>query len=156
MTFQFKKPEDSPGFLLWQLTNHWQRLQRQALIKLGITHAQFVVLAAMLWLSDLNKNEITQKIISELTNIDKMSMSDLVTLLEEKKLIKRQKSKIDGRAFSLSLTEKGQKTALKAVPIVEKIDADFFNSRTPNLARFSSLLKSIILPKRRSRADCHH
>ena len=144
MTFQFKKPEDSPGFLLWQLTNHWQRLQRQALSKLGITHAQFVVLAAMLWLSDSDKKEITQKIISELTNIDKMSMSDLVTVLEEKKLLKRQQSKIDGRAFSLSLTEKGRKITLKAVPIVEGIDADFFMKDTPNLVQFSQLLKKIV------------
>ena|SRR3990167_4735697 len=144
MTFQFKKPEDSPGFLLWQLTNHWQRLQRQALSKLGITHAQFVVLAAMLWLSDSDKKEITQKIISELTNIDKMSMSDLVTVLEEKKLLKRQQSKIDGRAFSLSLTEKGRKITLKAVPIVEGIDADFFVKDTPNLVQFSQLLKKIV------------
>lgn len=152
MTFQFKKPEDSPGFLLWQLTNHWQRLQRQGLYKLGITHAQFVVLAAILWLSDLNKKEITQKIISELTHIDKMSMSDLMTFLEKKKLIKREKSKIDRRAFSLSLTEKGRRIALKAVPIVENIDADFFNNKNSGLAQFSSLLKSIILPKRRSGA----
>ena len=144
MTFQFKTPEESPGFLLWQLTNHWQRLQRQALAKLGITHAQFVVLATMLWLSTTGKNEISQKTISELTNIDKMSMSDLVVLLSRKKLVKREKSKIDGRAFSLSLTDKGKKITLKAVPIVEKIDMDFFNHKTHNLAQFHDILKKLI------------
>jgi len=144
MTFHFKTPEESPGFLLWQLTNHWQRLQREALLKLGITHAQFVVLATILWLSTTGKKEISQKIISELTNIDKMSMSDLVVLLLGKKLIKREKSKMDGRAFSLSLTDKGKKVALKAVPIVEKIDMDFFNRKTPNLMQFSQIIKKMI------------
>lgn len=143
MIFQFKKPEDSPGFLLWQLTNHWQRLQRQALSKLGITHAQFVILAAMLWLSDSDKKEITQKIISDLTNIDKMSMSDLISTLEKKKLIKRHQSKLDGRAFSLTLSEKGRSIALKAVPVVEKIDHDFFTRKTPNLLRFSQMINHL-------------
>ena len=51
MNFSFKRAEDSPGFLLWQLTNQWQRQQRTALAKIGLTHAQFVVLASVLWLN---------------------------------------------------------------------------------------------------------
>lgn len=51
MNFAFKHPDDSPGFLLWQLTNQWQREQRKALNKIGLTHGQFVVLANVLWLS---------------------------------------------------------------------------------------------------------
>ncbi len=43
MNFEFKHPDQSPGFLLWQLTNQWQRLQRSALAKLNLTHGQFVV-----------------------------------------------------------------------------------------------------------------
>lgn len=141
MTFKFKKPEDSPGFLLWHIAHHWQRLQRDALLKLHITHAQFVVLACLLWLSHENKNNITQQHISTLSGIDKMSMSDLMATLEKKKLIKKIKSKSDQRAFALSLTGAGKKIALKAVPIVEKIDHDFFLHQTAQLKQFLKLLK---------------
>ena len=143
MVFKFQKPEDSPGFLLWQITNHWQRLQRAALLKLNITHAQFVILAALLYLT--NQNEpVNQKIISDLTGIDKMSTSDLISTLLKKKMIKKTKSKSDARAFSLSLTVKGKNIVLKAIPVVEKIDIAFFNKKTPHLVRFSKLLNELI------------
>ena len=143
MSFKFKKPEDSPGFLLWHITHHWQRLQRDALIKLHITHAQFVVLACLLWCNHENKNNITQQYICELSGIDKMSLSDLIATLEKKKLVKKIKSKSDKRAFVLSLTATGKKTAIKAVPMVEKIDRDFFHHQTAQLKKFLRLVHEI-------------
>ena len=133
MNFSFKRPEDSPGFLLWQLTNQWQRQQRQALAKLGLTHAQFVVLAGVLWLGSLPDNMVTQSQVSDLTKIDKMSMSDLTTTLLQKKLLKRRSHTKDKRAYSLVLTEKGKRSVLKAIPVVEGIDAEFFSKETANL-----------------------
>lgn len=131
MNFSFKRPEDSPGFLLWQLTNQWQRLQRQALAKFKLTHAQFVVLAGTLWLgSKPNKEHITQSEVAEFTKIDKMMMSDLVATLIHKKLLRRSPHKNDGRAYSLALTTKGRELVLKAVRIVEEIDAEFFSKET--------------------------
>ncbi len=140
MNFSFKRPEDSPGFLLWQLTNQWQRQQRKALAKLGLTHPQFVVLAAVLWLSSTSDKPVTQKHAAELTKIDKMSMSDLVTTLTEKKLLQRSVHKQDKRAYSLSLTSKGREKVFKAIPIVEGIDAVFFSTETLNLVHLHRVL----------------
>ena len=140
MTFKFKKPEDSPGFLLWQVTNTWQRQQREALSKLNLTHAQFVVLAALLWLSSQTDSGVTQKQVSDFTKIDKMSISDLVTTLLQKKMLKRQQSLRDKRAYSLSLTEKGCELALQAIPIVEKIDQLFFSHQNTELMQFINLI----------------
>ena len=144
MNFSFKRPEDSPGFLLWQLTNQWQRQQRQALAKLGLTHAQFVVLAGVLWLSSLPDNTVTQKQVSELSKIDKMSMSDLVVTLLQKKMLRRMSHDKDKRAYSLVLTDKGRRIVLKAIPIVEAIDAEFFSKETPNLVQLIHNLKHLI------------
>ncbi len=143
MNFSFKKPEDSPGFLLWQLTNQWQRLQRQALRKLGLTHSQFVVLAGILWISSHSDIAVTQKQVSDLTKIDKMSMSDLVITLLHKKMLKRMTHAKDKRAYSLILTEKGRQVVLKSIPIVEGIDAKFFSITTPNLVHLISNLKHL-------------
>ena len=48
--FIFEKPEESTGFLLWQVTNLWQREIKKALEKYGLTHSQFVLIASMYWL----------------------------------------------------------------------------------------------------------
>jgi DNA-binding MarR family transcriptional regulator len=144
MNFSFKRPEDSPGFLLWQLTNQWQRQQRKALAKLGLTHAQFVVLAGVLWLSSLPDNTVTQKQVSELSKIDKMSMSDLVVTLLQKKMLKRMSHDKDKRAYSLVLTDKGRRIVLKAIPVVEGIDVEFFSKETPNLVQLIHNLKHLI------------
>ena len=53
VNFQFQRPEDSPGYVLWQLTMAWQRLIKQQLDPLDLTHTQFVLLAALAWLSRL-------------------------------------------------------------------------------------------------------
>ena len=144
MNFSFKRPEDSPGFLLWQLTSQWQRQQRQALAKLGLTHAQFVVLAGVLWLSSLPDNTVTQKQVSELSKIDKMSMSDLVATLLQKKMLQRMPHEKDKRAYSLVLTDKGKRIVLKSIPVVERVDADFFSKETPNLVQLIHNLKHLI------------
>ena len=144
MNFSFKKPEDSPGFLLWQLSNQWQRQQRQALAKLGLTHAQFVVLAGVLWLSSQPDNLVTQKQVSDLTTIDKMSMSDLVAILLQKKMLKRMVHAKDKRAYALLLTDKGRRLVLKCIPIVEGIDAQFFSQETPSLVLLINNLQHLI------------
>jgi len=141
MSFSVKTPEDSPGFMLWRLTCQWQREQRNALKKLGLTHPQFVVLASVLWLSMHSEDCVTQKHIVSHSNIDKMSMSDLVTTLEEKKLLKRMPHKKDGRADSLTLTAKGRERALKAIPIVEGIDATFFKKEETRVRLFVKSLQ---------------
>jgi MarR family transcriptional regulator, organic hydroperoxide resistance regulator len=143
MNFSFKRAEDSPGFLLWQLTNQWQRQQRQALVKLRLTHAQFVVLASVLWLNNTSEQAVTQQAISAHSKIDKMSMSDLVATLTRKKLLRRTRHKQDGRAYSIALTEKGQESVLKAIPIVEGIDAEFFSQNTPNLVQLVTILSRL-------------
>jgi DNA-binding MarR family transcriptional regulator len=144
MNFKFKRPEDSPGFLLWQLTNQWQRKQRQALAKLKLTHGQFVVLAGVLWLSSQPDTTVTQKKVADLTHIDKMSMSDLTATLLKKKLLSRRAHERDGRAYSLVLTDKGRERVLQAIPIVEGIDAEFFSAKTTPLLQLLGNLKHLV------------
>ncbi|MGB0427662.1 MAG: MarR family transcriptional regulator, partial [Flavobacteriales bacterium] len=55
-TFKFNNADDSTGFLLWKVTNLWQREIRKTLKKENLTHTQFVVLASAFWLSVSNKN----------------------------------------------------------------------------------------------------
>lgn len=140
MSFSFKRAEDSPGFLLWQITNEWQRKQRMALAKQDLTHVQFVVLASLLWLTTHEPAPITQQHIAQLANIDKMMVSAVVSTLVNKKLAKRLNNTDDARAYALALTDLGHEKIIKAIPIVEGIDAKFFDKKNARLVLLSHLL----------------
>ncbi len=123
--FGFDKPEDSPGFLLWQTTITWQRLITKALDNYNISHAQFVILAITLWFE--NKNEaVSQTVIVKQSKLDKMTVSKSLKKLVAEGYVKREEHQEDTRAKLVQLTKKGKSLAAKLVPIVEKIDAEFF------------------------------
>lgn len=123
--FGFENADDSPGFLLWQVTNLWQREIKKALEAFGLTHSQHVLLASTYWLS-LHKVDVTQIKLSEHTKIDPMSTSKVLRTLENKGYIKRQEHPTDTRAKTIALTETGKKVTKEAVIAVEKFDAIFF------------------------------
>jgi len=47
---RFGAASESTGLLLWQVGNRWQAEQRSTLKPFGLTHVQFVLLAALTWL----------------------------------------------------------------------------------------------------------
>lgn len=124
-TFGFEKPEHSPGFLLWQTMVTWQRRIKKALDRYDISHAQFVILANVLWFEGI-KQIPTQILIVRSTKLEKMTVSKSLKKLVTLGLIKRTEHKNDTRAKSVHLTTEGKAMASKLVPIVEKIDEDFF------------------------------
>lgn len=125
-TFGFDKAEDSSGFLLWQVTNLWQREIRKALEKFDLTHSQFVLLASTHWLS-LHNQDVTQVVLSSHTKIDPMTTSTVLRTLQNKGLLKRQEHSKDTRAKSVALTDEGKKIIKNAVVAVEKFDEEFFS-----------------------------
>ncbi len=48
---EFTDADDSPGLIIWRVTNTWQAAQRAALAPFGLTHVQFVLLASLSWLT---------------------------------------------------------------------------------------------------------
>lgn len=123
--FGFEKPEHSPGFLLWQTMITWQRQIKKALDPYDISHAQFVILANVLWFEGV-KQTPTQILIVRSTKLDKMTVSKSLKKLVAQGFIKRAEHKNDTRAKSVHLTAAGKAIASKLVPIAEKIDAEFF------------------------------
>lgn len=125
-TFSVEKPEESSGFLLWQVTNLWQRQIKKALEPYGLTHSQFVLLASIHWLS-LHQQEVTQIVLSNHTKIDPMTTSTVLRTLQQKGFIQRQEHQTDTRAKTVGLTEEGKEIIKKAVITIEKFDTDFFS-----------------------------
>lgn len=134
--FKFKSPDDSPGYLLGQLTLLWQRKQKKVLDPLNLTQTQFVLLAALGWLSRENEN-VTQVDIANQGNADRMMVSKVLRTLEEKKFISRQEHPTDTRAKVIKLTDEGANVLQTALTAVEKADIDFFSALGDDLTTFN-------------------
>ena len=141
--FQFETPDDSPGFLLWQVSNLWQRKMNSGLSKLGLTHVQFVLLAGIIWLRE-SQESVTQARLAAHTKADIMMTSKVLRALEQRGLIKRETDSKDTRAKSLTITQEGYDLAVAAIEIVDKIDRDFFSPLGDNVKDFNSHLLSIV------------
>lgn len=148
---RFEGPRDSPGFLLWQATNCWQRMQRDALALLGLTHVQFVLLTVTFWL-ETQKSPPTQNRLAATAKTDKMMTSQIVRSLEQRKLLKRVRDPHDGRAFLLSTTEEGRHLVRLALPVVEKVDQDFFQS-LESTPQFCSDLRMLIESQNQQKSE---
>ena len=53
---ELKKPEEYPGYLLWQTSNIWHRNMKNIIKKFGVTHTQFVILTSIIYLGKKNNN----------------------------------------------------------------------------------------------------
>ncbi|MCQ9636858.1 MarR family transcriptional regulator [Chryseobacterium sp. WG14] len=141
--FHFKSPNDSPGYLLGQLTMLWQRKQKKVLDPLDLTHTQFVLLAALGWLSK-KSDAVTQIDIATQSNADRMMVSKVLRTLEEKGFLTRQEHETDTRAKIVRLTATGEKILQKAIIEVENADLDFFDILGTQLPSFNSAILQLI------------
>ncbi|WP_160138758.1 MarR family winged helix-turn-helix transcriptional regulator [Chryseobacterium sp. c4a] len=142
-TFSVEKAEDSSGFLLWQVTNLWQREIKKALLPFDLTHSQFVILASAHWLI-LQKTEVTQIILSHTTKIDPMTTSQVLRALQKKEFISRKEHITDTRAKTIEITDAGKKTIKKAVVAVENFDREFFSKLETSQKEFNKNLLSLL------------
>jgi DNA-binding MarR family transcriptional regulator len=146
IVFHFKKPEDSSGFLLWQIHLHWQRKIKKGLDTLDITHTQFVLMAALAWLSRTQKH-VTQIEISKHSQVDRMMVSKVLQKLELKGYLSRIESKEDIRAKYIQLTKSGQVIIQKALKIVETVDDTFFSVLEKKQNDFNKIVLTLLKQK---------
>jgi DNA-binding MarR family transcriptional regulator len=145
-TFSVEKAEDSSGFLLWQVTNLWQREIKKALEQYDLTHSQFVLMASIHWFT-LHNKEVTQIILSEHTKIDPMTTSTVLRTLQKKELLQRQEHATDTRAKTVALTNKGKEIIKQAIVTVEAFDKSFFAVLANDTDGFNKKLINLLQQK---------
>ena len=119
--------------------NKWHSMIKKELKKMNLTHPQFVVLASLAYLSQ-DSNEVTQVMISKLSGIDVMTVSQILNLLEKNDFVKRKEHSRDTRAKAVILNKKGEEILQKAVPLVEQIDEIFFEKLNTDEGQFKHFL----------------
>lgn len=141
---EFTGPEESPGFLLWQVSSRWRRLIEAALAPLDLTHPQFVLLASLGWLTK-HSSKPTQVELARHCHTDIAMTSQVLRTLEQKGLITRTASPEDQRSKLPSLTPAGARLIAEAIPLVEQVDRKFFHGSPKEL---TALLRTLVLPSR--------
>lgn len=132
---KFRKANESPGLLFWQVSVLWQRKIRDALRLHNITHTQFVILSVTHELNEQNSC-VTQNDISDFSMIDVMTVSTTLRLLEQKNFIVRENHPTDTRAKRIMNTDCGEEIIKIVTPIVEAVDNDFFFDEREQLEIF--------------------
>ena len=122
--------------------NKWHSMIKKELKKMNLTHPQFVVLASLAYLSQ-DSNEVTQVMISKLSGIDVMTVSQILNLLEKNDFVKRKEHSKDTRAKAVILNKKGEEILQKAVPLIEQIDEIFFKKLDTDEEQFKHFLVSL-------------
>ncbi|MBE4737700.1 MULTISPECIES: MarR family winged helix-turn-helix transcriptional regulator [Streptomyces] len=138
---RYTDAEESPGLLLWQVTNRWQAAIRLTLKPYGLTHVQFVLLATLTWLG--SEGPVTQKALADHAASDPMMTSQVLRVLEGRGLVERRPHPQDGRARALAVTEEGRALANRAVVAVEACDAEFFGALGQETGAFTRALRRL-------------
>jgi DNA-binding MarR family transcriptional regulator len=105
------------GFLIWRVSMRWRASMDRALAPLGLTHAQYSVLAPLYGMSRAGARP-SQRQLADFTGLDAIYVSKLIRALERESFVTRSTSTADPRAVELSLTEKGVTTVQDGVRIV--------------------------------------
>ncbi|MBS3904955.1 MAG: MarR family transcriptional regulator [Simkania sp.] len=141
----FEGPEQSPGFLLWQVSTQWRRHIESALATVGLTHSQFVLLASVGWLTR-NDHNITQVELARHCKTDITMTSQVLRTLEKKGYIRRHQHKNNERSKFPSLTTNGAKLIERALPLVETVDREFFKTLKQDIQVYVELLQKLVSP----------
>jgi MarR family transcriptional regulator, organic hydroperoxide resistance regulator len=94
------------GFLIWRLSMRWRAATDRALEPLGLTQAQYAVLAPLYGMSRGGARP-SQRELADLTGLDPVYVSKLVRALERDGFVTRSVKAADPRAVELALTEQG-------------------------------------------------
>ncbi len=94
------------GFLIWRLSMGWRAAMDRVLEPMGLTQAQYAVLAPLYGMSR-GGTRPSQRELADLTGLDAVYISKLVRTLERAAFVTRSASTADPRAVELSLTEQG-------------------------------------------------
>lgn len=125
-------PVRSFGFRLWHVQHAFVRRLEAALLPLGLTHMQFVVLRVADHLAQAGEQP-TQARLAVGTATDRMMVSKVLRLLEGKGLVLRPVHPADARAHHVVLTAEGRRLVAQAVPLALQAQAEYFGCLSSGL-----------------------
>ena len=131
--------QESTGLLFARVYNAWHGRVKKALQKVGLTHPQFIILTSLGYL-ELQQDLVTQVNLAAFSDMDVMTVSQVLKLLLKKGLVERREHPQDSRAKVVFLTDIGRERMNQALPLVEAIDQTYFGQLGIQVSDFNRLL----------------
>lgn len=113
-------PGPTPGFLIWRLANKWRVAVDRAVAPLGLTHAQYSLVASLYGMQRAGERP-SQRRLADHTGLEALYVSKLARALEAAGLVERARDPRDPRAVQLALTEQGQAVTRQAIAVVQEL-----------------------------------
>ncbi len=111
------------GSLVWHLALRWRAGVDRAIAHLGLTHAQYSVLASLHGLVSVGERP-SQRELATHTGLQRIYISKLVRALEKGGFVVSERDDRDGRAVRLDLSDEGGRVIVLAKGIVRELDAE--------------------------------
>ena len=111
------------GYLLWRVTLRWVAAVDRAVAPLGLTHAQYSLLASLYGLSRAGRRP-SQRELADWTGLESMFVSKLARGLERGGLVARDVHPADSRAVQLSVTDRGREVVEAAIAAVRAVQEE--------------------------------
>jgi DNA-binding MarR family transcriptional regulator len=139
----FSRPEESLGWRLWHVLHAYQRTLEQSLADLDLTHLQYMLLGLSGYLTQ--KGEVpSQARLAAAAGLDKMMVSKVVRLLEDKGYVARSPHPDDPRANRVDITATGVEVLLKALPLARSLHDGFFECLGERKAELGELVDELM------------
>ncbi|MFC3572469.1 MarR family winged helix-turn-helix transcriptional regulator [Streptomyces yaanensis] len=110
----------TPGFYVWRLSTKWRVAVDRAVAPLGLTHAQYSVVATLFGMHRAGRRP-SQRQLADHTGLEALYISKLARALETAGLVNRTRDPADPRAMQLSLTTRGREVAQQAIEVVHRL-----------------------------------
>lgn len=119
------EPEDFAGFLIWQLSNKWEKYVNQQLKEFDTNQGECFHLISI-WQLSKRLSEVTQVDIARTTGGSIMNTSKILKSLEKKQWITRQPAS-DPRAKKVEITKAGIAILFDTSTVLGKANETFFD-----------------------------
>jgi DNA-binding MarR family transcriptional regulator len=116
-------PPPSMGYLVWRLAVKWRAELDRELASLGLTSAQYSMLASLHGLSR-SGTKPSQRELADFAGLEPMFVSKLARALEQAGLLTRSSNPADPRALRLEITPRGLQTVTAARAIVLRLEQE--------------------------------
>jgi DNA-binding MarR family transcriptional regulator len=129
--------------MVWHLSLRWRRAVDRAVEPLGLTHAQYIVLATLQGMLSSGAPP-TQRQVAVSTGLQPIYVSKLLRTLEAEGFVSSERDGTDGRALRTSMTRRGTQVIGEAIRIVRELDQQLTASLGDHGAELATFRASLI------------
>jgi DNA-binding MarR family transcriptional regulator len=138
---------ETTGSLVWRLSTRWRSAVDRTVAPVGLTHAQYVLLATLYGMS-LRGARPSQRQLADATGLEPVYVSRLARALADGGLIHRAGAAADPRAVEITLTPRGEAVVIPAIAAVRQLHDELLEPiggpRSAEHRRFRSFLQALL------------